>query len=124
VTVTITAEERDALYEQIFARLTGIDEVWLAVEAGDYEAAGRLGREFSDDLRLVLEDLGWGKGSGESLELRTPPDVFRRVFTRMRGIAEAQRACEERERAESRQREEQTQRLMDACRRVLGELEG
>jgi hypothetical protein len=31
---------------------------------------------------------------------------------------------EEEERAESRQREEQTQRVLEACRRVLGELDG
>jgi hypothetical protein len=122
VNVRITAAERDALYEQIFARLSGIDEVWMAVEAEDYARADRVGREFSDDLRLILDDLGWGTGSGEPLELVTPPDVLRRVCTRLRGRAEALRETEEEERAESRQREEQTQRVLETCRRVLGEL--
>jgi hypothetical protein len=36
--------------------------VWLAVSHKNYDAADRLGREYSDDLRLVLDDLGWGEG--------------------------------------------------------------
>lgn len=118
----ITAEERDALYEQIFVRLSGLDEVWTAAQLGEYERADRVAREFSDDLRLILDDLGWGEGSGEPLDLATPPDVLRRVCTRMRTRAEALREHEEAERAESQAREEQTQRVLEACRRVLGEL--
>jgi hypothetical protein len=120
--VRITAAERDALYEQIVVRLSGIDEVWMAVEAKDYARADLVGREFSDDLRLILDDLGWGAGSGEPLELATPADVLQRVCTRVQGSAEAQRETEEEERAQSRQREEQTQRVLETCRRVLGEL--
>jgi hypothetical protein len=122
VSVRITAAERDALYEQISVRLSGIDEVWMAVEAEDYALADRVGREFSDDLRLVLDDLGWGPGSGEPLELVTPPAVLRRVCTRMQGRAEAQREMQEEERARGQQHEAQTQRVLETCRRVLGEL--
>jgi len=122
VSVRITAAERDALYEQIAVRLSGIDDVWLAVEAEDYQRAERVAREFSDDLRLILDDLGWGAHGGEPLELTTPPDVLRRVCTRLRAKAEAQRETEEEERAETRLREEQTQRVLDTCQRVLGEL--
>lgn len=118
----ITAAERDALYEQIAVRLSGIDDVWMAVEAEDYQRAERVAREFTDDLRLILDDLGWGIRGGEAVELTTPPDVLRRVCTRLRAKAEAQRETEEEERDESRQREEQTQRVLEACRRVLGEL--
>jgi hypothetical protein len=53
--VRITAAERDALYEQIAVRLSGIDDVWMAVEAEDYPKAERVAREFSDDLRLILQ---------------------------------------------------------------------
>lgn len=118
----ITAAERDALYDHIQARLSGIDEVWSAVEAEDYEAADRVAREFTDDLRLVLDDLGWGEGGGRALQLTTPPDVLRRVFTRMQGRAEGQQEEEEQERAEGHRREEQNRRLIEACRRVLAEL--
>ena len=116
----ISAAERDALYEQIFVRLSGIDEVWLAAESGDFAAADRVAREFCDDLRLILDDLGWGEGRGEPLELVTPPDVLRRVCARIQGRAEVERVEEEAERAENREREEQTRALLDTCRRVLG----
>lgn len=116
MSVRITAAERDALYDQIFVRLSGLDEVWTAAQLGEYERADRVAREFSDDLRLVLDDLGWGEGSGEPLDLVTPPEVLRRVCTRMRGRAEAQREMEEAERA----REERTQRVLETCQRVLG----
>jgi hypothetical protein len=122
MSVRITAAERDALYEQISVRLSGIDEVWMAVEAGDFARADRVGREFSDDLRLILDDLGWGTGSGQPLELITPPDVLRRVCTRVQSKAEAQQEMEKEERARGQQREEQTQRVLETCRRVLGEL--
>jgi hypothetical protein len=121
VTVTITAAERDALYEHIYMRLSGIGDVWLAVEAEDFETAERLGRDFSDDLRLVLDDLGWGEGGG-GLELRTSPDVLRRVFRRVRAAAEAERAGEERERLEVHAREQQAAQMIETCRRVLAEL--
>jgi hypothetical protein len=122
MSVRITAAERDALYEQIYVRLSGIDEVWMAAEAEDYARAGRVAREFSDDLRLILDDLGWGEGSGKPLELATPPDILRRVCTRMRSRAEAQRELETEERAERQPREERTERALETCRRVLEDL--
>jgi hypothetical protein len=61
VSVTITAEQRDLLYDEFLDRLSGIDDVRLAVVKEDYEAAQRLGMAISDDLRLVTEDLGWGR---------------------------------------------------------------
>jgi len=123
VSVLITAAERDALYDQIYVRLSGIDNLWLVVQDEDWEAAERLAREYTDELRLVLEDLGWGEGGGEPLQLKAPPEVLRRVLTRMQEQAEAQQEAEEEERAEGRLREEQGQRLMQACRRVLAELD-
>ena len=123
MTITITAEERDDLYDQILIRLSGIGDVWIALEAKNYELADRLGREYSDDLRLVLDDLGWGEGSGESLELTTPAEVLRRVFRRLRDTALSRQAVEERERAEARTSEERNRRLLNTCRRVLTDLE-
>ena len=122
MSVQITAAERDALYDQIFVRLSGIDILWLAAQEEDWEAADRLAREYTDDLRLILEDLGWGEGSGGELQLTSPPDVLRRVLTRMQRQAESEQKAEEEERAEGRRHEEQRQRLMQTCRRVLAEL--
>jgi hypothetical protein len=122
VSVTITGAERDALYEHLYVRLSGIGDVWLAAEAGDFEAATRLGRDFCDDLRLLLEDLGWGAGRGESLELRTPPEVLVRVLERIRAAAAMEQECEERQRLASGEREAQATRTLETCRQLLEEL--
>jgi hypothetical protein len=81
VTPTISSAQRDALYDQILDKLSGIGDVWLAVSAQDYVAADRLGRAYSDDLRLVLDDLGWDDGPPlAAIELTTPSDVLRPCF--------------------------------------------
>jgi hypothetical protein len=58
MSLAITSRQRDALYDRILDRLSGIGDVWLAVCAENYGAAERLGREYSDDLGLVLDDPG------------------------------------------------------------------
>lgn len=93
MTVTITHAQCNALYDQILDRLSGIEDIWLAASTGKYEIADRLGREYSDELRLVLDDLGWGDGPGvETLELSTALDVLRRVFGRLRETVAVERA--------------------------------
>jgi hypothetical protein len=103
----ITASERDALFEQLYARLSGIDEVWASAAEQDRESAEGVARKFSDDLRLILDDLGWGE-SGEAVELSSPPEVLRRVFTRVQTAAQERRREEVEEREETRRREERT----------------
>jgi hypothetical protein len=124
MTVTLTAEEREALYEELYVGLTGIDAVWLAASSGDVEKAQELARRYCDDLRLLAEDLDWGEGAGESLELTAPPEVLHRVFTRLHEAAQAQRREIARERSEVEEREEQAQRLLATCERVLGAMSG
>lgn len=122
MTLTITAEQRDALYDHILDRLGGIGDVWLAVSVENYEAADRLGREFSDALRLVLDDLGWGEGTGEPVDLTTPPDLLRRVFTRLRDLASSHAASVEQEQQEAREMEARNRLVMEACMLVLADL--
>lgn len=120
----ITAGQRDALYGQILDRLSGIGDVWLAASTGNYGTADRLGREYSDELRLVADDLGWGDGPGEAtIELTAPPDVLRRVFGRLREGAAGERAKKAAGWAESRELEERNRLVAEACRAVLGGLE-
>jgi hypothetical protein len=122
---TITAQQRNLLYEDILDRLSGIDDVRLAVCQEDYERAQRLGVAFSDDLRLVSEDLGWGEdGPGGTIELKTPPDILRRALGRMRDWALRIDASEEKERSELRESEERNHLVVEACRQVLTELDG
>ena len=122
--IRISAAHRDALYEQIFDRLSGIGDVWLAAQAEDFDTATRLGQEFSDDLRLILDDLGWGDGPGRSIELTTPPAVLRRVVSRVQATALGQRANEEPEWARARDLEEHNRLVVEACQTVLAGLEG
>jgi hypothetical protein len=78
---------------QILDRLSGIEDIWLAASTERYETADRLGREYSDELRLLLDDLGWGDGpEAQTVELTTAPDVLRRVFGRLRDTVAEERA--------------------------------
>jgi hypothetical protein len=123
MTPTITPEQRDALYDQILDRLSGIGDIWLAVCAENYDAAQRLGREYSDDLRLVTDDLGWGGGSGGTIELSTPPDVLRRAFSRLHDAALSHSASLEAEWVEAREMEKRNRLVTEACQSVLADLE-
>jgi hypothetical protein len=124
VSLTITPEQRDALYDQILDRLSGIGDVWIAVCSNNYDAAERLGREYSDELRLVMDDLGgFGDGSGQPFELTTPPDVLRRVFSRLRDQAISHAASTERERSEANEMETRSHLVVEACRHVLTDLD-
>jgi hypothetical protein len=119
MTIKISAAHRDALYEQLLDRLSGIGDVWAAINNEDFETATRLGWEYSDDLRLILEDLGWGAGPGRSVGLSAPPDLLRRVFSRLREITATQRAFEAPEWAAARDREERNRLVAEACKSVL-----
>lgn len=86
MTLSITAQERNALYGEIVTRLTGIDALYQAVLAEDLDQAESIGREYCDYLLVLLNDLGWGEVSPTSsreFELTTAPDVLRRVLERL-----------------------------------------
>lgn len=100
MSITITPDQRDALYGEIVARLPGIDAVWLAVFRGEFKTAERLGREFSDALRFVVDDLGFGEGPGEVIKLKTPPDVLRRVLAYIEALASTEKRGQEEKREE------------------------
>ena len=118
--VTITVEQRDALYDRILNRLSGIDDIWLAASSADYDTADRLGREYSDELRLVLDDLGWGDSPAvKELELKTDPVVLRRVFNRLRDSSVSEREAQATSWAESRVLEDRNRLVGEACATVL-----
>jgi hypothetical protein len=123
VALTITGAQRDAIYDRVYVRLSGIDDVWIAAEKGEYEMADRLAREYSDELRLLLDDLGWGERPDEgAIELTAPVDVLRRVFCRLRAGARSERVHNIGFWAESRQEEEYNRLVSEACEAVLGAL--
>jgi hypothetical protein len=120
--ISISSAQRDALYEHILSRLSGIGDVWLAVDAEDFETATRLGQEYADDLRLLLDDLGWGATSSGEVELSADPALLRRIFTRLKDTATSQRASEEAELAEVRTFVERRLLVTEACDIVLSGL--
>lgn len=124
MSITISAEERDALYERIVLRLNGIEDVYVAIEHGDWKAAQQLGLEFSDLLRFVCDDLGWGEQERQSLALSTPPDVLRRAAGVIKEWVTFERLKHERERDESAEGVAEAQQLQETCERILGDLEG
>jgi hypothetical protein len=124
MSIRISAQERDALYGRIVLRLNGIADIETAVEGGDWEAAQRLGEEFSALLWLVCTDLGWGeRPSSAQLTLDTPPDVIRRAAGALRGMAEAERTIFEARRQEADEELSEVLQVQGACERILGELD-
>ena len=119
---TISAEQRDALYDQILDRLTGIGDIEVSIRSGRFEAAERLGREYCDDLRLLVDDLGFGESDGEPVAPTAPAEVLRRTLTRLRDLALGHAASQEAEFAELRQIRDRSRLIAEACASVLDEL--
>lgn len=124
--ITITAKERDALYEEILTRISGIDVIYRAAQDGELEKARERAREYADLLLLVLNDLGWGDvaPSREDIELTTTPDVLCRSLNHLLGSAADQLALEEREQAKSRAEMSEVQFIVDTCVELLREMDG
>lgn len=125
--LTITAEQRNALYDQILDRLSGVGDLWMVIAAGRFEEADRLGRALSEDLRLIVDDLGWGDGDGDPVELTAPPDVLRQALDRHCHDALRREASEIVERIETRgemrQTRERNRQIVAACCGVLAQLD-
>lgn len=117
----INAEQRNALYDSVVTHLSGIEDLYLAIESEDFERADRLGREFSDDLLLILDGLGWGK-TGTDVELATQPVTLRRVLQRVRTVAEAEDLDEARWREQAACFQRRNRLVRETCTRVLAEI--
>jgi hypothetical protein len=124
MSLTITAAQRDALYDQILDRLSGIGDIEVAIQAENYDDAERIGREYSDDLRLLLDDLGIGDGDGKPVELSAPPEVLRRVLPRLRQLALNYTAGLEPEMVEVQEVSERNRLVSEACEAALADLDG
>lgn len=121
--ITISAEQRDALYSLILDELTAFDDLRMAYAAEDLEAAHRLGRRVSDGLRLIVDGgLGWGAHACDPVELTLPPDELRRILTNLRRSAvnlyEAMRPEQEEVQAEWAE----VKRAQDACAEALEQI--
>jgi len=122
MSIAVTREERDALYDRIVVRLNGIDSVYRAVDEEDWETAQELGLEFSDLLRLVCEDLGWGEEGEENLSLKTPADVLARAAASLLTLATFDQEYHDAEAKLAEEKAKEAVFLREACERILDEL--
>jgi len=123
MSITLSAQERDELYHRIVIRLTGIDDVYTAVEEEDWTTAQRLGEEFSDLLRLVCSDLGWGdEAQKDSFPLRTPPEILRPAIENLREMVSHDRARLEGERTKVTEELDEADHLDKVYERILANL--
>ena len=123
MSLMIAAAHRDALHDQILDRLSGISDIEMAIQAENYDDAERIGREYSDDLRLLLDDLKIGDGDGQPVELTTPPEVLRRILPRLRERAENHTTSLEPEWIEVREIRERNRLVSEACEVVMSSLD-
>lgn len=88
MTVTITRAQRDALYEEMLGDLTGVGDVYLALNNGETEEARHLWRRFEPELRL-LDAIGWAPVEPrERFAIDLPQDTLVRALGRLQERAE------------------------------------
>jgi hypothetical protein len=122
VTVTISAEKRDALYEYVLDDLDRIEELRRAWERADTETCYTLGRIICDGLRLIMAGLGWGMQSGRPATVTMPPDDLRRILGRLRDRATVYHDWQRPEREELEAQWQRTVTAQEACDEALGAL--
>jgi len=124
MSITISATQRDLLYDEILNRLAAIDDIHIVLGQQDWDAATQLGITFSDDLRIISQDLGWGPRKEDGpVELTSPPDVLTRAMSRWRDSILGIESEHEDEREALLRTQERNQLVIDACRSVLDALD-
>jgi hypothetical protein len=88
--LTISAEQRNALYSVIRAELGALGDLQTAFFASprpDLEYLYRHGRRLTNDLRLLVDGLGWERTAAEGCELSIPPEELRSILLQVRDTA-------------------------------------
>lgn len=119
---TLTSEQRNALYDEILVRLTGIGDVLTVIESGEFDKAERLADEFADYLRLLVDDLGWGEMRSGTVELDSPPELVRRTAQRLRLLAEDGDGEMEEARTSIQEWDRRSELVRRTCDQLLEEL--
>jgi hypothetical protein len=87
-TIEISHEQRQPLHRLVTQHVSGIGDINLMIEAGDFATAERYGLEYGEDLRM-LDDLGWNPGERrDSYALTLPADELIEALKRLRLDAE------------------------------------
>jgi hypothetical protein len=118
---TISGDERDLLYRMVLDRIDVIDSVRVAIEERRWSIAQELASEFSDLLRFVCSDLGWGARPLQAISVRTPPPVLRGAAIAIRTTARADRENCEREGDAHGELAGEASQIEDICDRIIRE---
>lgn len=120
-TFTIGASERAALRAQASQSLSGIGDILISFERGDFAAAERLGTRAAQEIRL-LSDLGWApQDDRKTYELTMPADELAAALTRIRSEAEGgvEEPEERRALAEAQATLNRYRRTVEVCTELL-----
>lgn len=125
--LTISGEQRDALYELVTNHVGDLDAVWLAMQTGDYATAEAKALELAADFRL-LTDLGWHRDdSRERVRLTMPPAELADGLRRILGEAESGLSGflerDRREREEEERVEAAFRLARDTCEELIAKLD-
>jgi hypothetical protein len=124
-TVTIAAEQREAIYGYVHDRLSALGDVWKSIEREDYATAERVGGEFRQDFHL-LDALGWQpQDERDEFSLTLPVDDLASLLIRLRedAIGAVSETPEQRETTEAEERFKARSHLIrETCEGLLREL--
>lgn len=89
MTITIDRMQRAVLWADIVTDLTALDDLYRALDCGEYAKAKALRCRFEADMR-VLDDIGWARDDHESetYAITVPLDELRRTIKRLHDDAE------------------------------------
>jgi hypothetical protein len=118
-TVRVSAEERDALHDLLLDKLSGIDDLGLAISRKDFRKAEYLAQLYHDYLTVVLVDLGWRDHGDAAGRFTSPPEVLARVCGRLREAAESPHDFLEKDRSAAEELEGRNRLVLEACNRLL-----
>lgn len=121
-TITLSADHRNALFGQVSADIFGINDLVLAIEQKDHEAADRLGRRIAGDLRLIEGGLGWADEISEPIEISMPADELRTILTDLKERAFGQYESAKGEQEAFRAPWERAALVRDVCADALARL--
>lgn len=121
-TITLSAEQRNAIYAEIRADLLSIDDLRLAIEQDELDTADRLGRRFGGELRLIQGGLGWGDQVDEAVHISLPAVELRSILIEVRDMAVEMYEAQREEQETFRAPWERAAQVRDACNEALTRL--
>lgn len=120
--LTFTVDQRNAVRDSIVEHLSGIGDIRLLIERGDFTGARRLGEEYADDLRLLNDGLGWDAEVSSGVQVDLSAALLERTLSRHCHFALMIEASEIAERTDQARNQEASLFLVETCSRLLAEI--